>query len=1234
MTLQLPTCPGRPNFLRTRAAFAIFVSLAFGMTEIHAQFVAANYDFSAGAADSTGNQASLMLQGAAAVSGGKLILHDLADKATVNIPNTALYATGVQAIELEAKFHVNAFKGYGVAAAEIIKLNCGWDAQMMVVQDKWGAKPLIRSGAGREVVSAAVLNPYWPLGMEHHVRIILDVHQSRVWIDGRLINTITATGDLAKWNRSGVTSLVMGSFDGTIDNVVMRRWATIPSYPDLSTPPTITSLIRNTDGTIQIIFDSNPGQYYTVETSPDGVTWTAQADTITLASALSTTLLMETEDSATLQVRVTAGNAFTGQGPLMVSHAVGSTLLGSSTTFAWNANEVGVEEWQVLAGSTLGGSQYFQSFGIPGTSTQYPVTGLPTSGEDVHVTLRYRKGTLWAEKKFLFHAAQTDGLPVDREGIYPVAQGDYHGVEQILVLSNRWIIVAVTDVKEVLDRVNTLSSGAFNTQVKNWMGSEPAGNPPNWTAYTGQSNVRDTYIAQARVDLNEARYTDTTYYAISSADASAYSTALAPTKASQYYVGLDKGQIPGAHPLHYAHYCYLELPEAMVSGKHYTITLDDGKYATFLYDELRTVSRAIKVNQAGYLPDAGKKYAYMGAYVHGEGPLPLAHATTFNVINAATGDVALTGTVTLREANPRFSVTSSSPDPATRPYMHGEDLYQIDLSDLEEEGNFFISVPGVGRSWTFRHHADAYGEPFYIAARGLFHQRASMRYNLPYTPFSRAKAHSEAIFESGLVAFGFGTFNPPSPYEVFDIVGGSIDYNQATENVLGGWYDAADWDRNIKHYTCIFDLLNAYELAPAKFTDGGLNIPESGNGIPDILDEAEYGLEVWTRSMDAGGGVSGFVETFMHPSMTDPAAKYAYSRRTRWSSLIYAAAAAQYAELIAPFNSTKSAAYRLLAERAFEYGNDPANSLGEALIPAKHNRGTGTAYNFEWTEQDSYLQPYLFHAKLRLYLLTQDSDCLTGIQDHLATGATPWAWPNTYKDCVSWFYFAIAHRGAAIFPSSLVTHWKNKFINEANVLLGQVENMGYRHTWPRHQDYWLAWGESNMANRGRVLLQAYALTQNAAYRDAAICNMDYMLGTNPMGMSWTTGIGAAYPAVFQHAVSELDGIDDPVPGLTLYGLDGAPMNYVLRDQVWKSPDNPSVTSSTTFFTDPAVPFYRRWMAHPTLNVGQCEFTIHETVSATIFSCAMLAPDGWTPSTALKERKPRNKKSLYGYWYLP
>jgi hypothetical protein len=68
--------------------------------------------------------------------------------------------------------------------------------------------------------------------------------------------------------------------------------------------------------------------------------------------------------------------------------------------------------------------------------------------------------------------------------------------------------------------------------------------------------------------------------------------------------------------------------------------------------------------------------------------------------------------------------------------------------------------------------------------------------------------------------------------------------------VWGGWHDAGDWDREDWHPTVSNELLLTYELAPHKFRDGELNIPESGNGIPDIVDEARW-VSIFTSASSA-----------------------------------------------------------------------------------------------------------------------------------------------------------------------------------------------------------------------------------------------------------------------------------------------------------------------------------------------------------------------------------------------
>lgn len=824
-----------------------------------------------------------------------------------------------------------------------------------------------------------------------------------------------------------------------------------------------------------------------------------------------------------------------------------------------------------------------------------------------------------------------DGLPPELEGVRPLERPVYHGVAQLLVLSDRWVIVVTHDLDRLFQEIDRRSGGELQRMVARWRASEQAGRP-DWTAYRGRWSVRDQHIAAAREAIGERRLSEPGYYTIRSDDDPRYAQPQPPTRADRLLVSAGLDRTYGVFEVDWHNDNYLELPRPMRDGCRYTIALADGRAVTFRFDRLATVSRAIKVNQVGYLPDAGRKVAYLGAWLGRFGPLPLPGVEQFEVIDAATGDVAYRGTVTLAEADPRFAPAKDGDDPAAQPRMYGEDVYELDFTPLTATGVFFISVPGVGRSWPFRHAPDAYGEAFYTAARGLYHQRAGIAIEDAYSAWTRPAARNTTVYESQLVFLPPHLVERPKGYEVFDIIGGSIDRSVRHDDVVGGWHDAADWDRNLYHYACVFDLLNAYEAAPERFTDGQLNLPESGNGVPDILDEAEFGLRVWLTSMDARGGVSGMVETWTHPRIDDPNVAYTFSVRTRWSSLIFAAAAAQYAQLAAPHDPVRATTYRTAALRAYAFGHDPANSLGRYEMHAKKNRGQGEPYTVTYQEQESDLWPYLLHARCRLYLLTGEAAWLDGVDDLASKAHRPMQWRFSAKDWSVWIYDSLVKCRAGL-PASLVTEWERYFIAEADRLAALQAESPYRCAWPRKLDNRLAWGASTMFNYNRVLSIAWRLTGAARYRDAMLANADFMLGANPMGMSWTTGLGMVYPIDFQHANSENDGLWDPVPGITVYGITGGPIFHRFRETVWQSPspDGPVQFASPE---QQDVPLWRRWMVHPHVNTAQCEFTVWETMAATIYTMAQQLPGEWRPSEALRQRRPRRDDELYGRWYLP
>lgn len=857
----------------------------------------------------------------------------------------------------------------------------------------------------------------------------------------------------------------------------------------------------------------------------------------------------------------------------------------------------------------------------------------------------YRHAVLLASAMLFVQSAQAkvlngnaevplSDLPVEKQGKYPLQQPEYSGqVKQLLLLNDRWVVVGIYDLPELATKLDDMSGGQLFKAHHDLIYAQETGGK-NWDAYWAPTKIAKEFLVEAREELGERKLDLPSAYSISSPGDPAYSKPREPSKATRTIVALGGKRQPGMHETDYAHYGILELPEPMKPGQQYTITVGERGSVTFTYDEMNLVSRAIKVNQAGYLPDAGKKLAYLGAFGAELGPIPFEQAKEFKVIDAKTGEVALTGPVQLIEKNPLFAPKNKD-DTSQRPSMYGEDLYGIDLTPLKAEGDFFITIPGVGRSWTFRHAPDAYGEAFYTAARGFFHQRAATALDKPNTWWTRPKSTMhDKIYEGGYVAFPQQT-GGPRDFPVFDAVGATINLEKFTENVIGGWYDAADWDRNQTHYVAVFDMLNAYEAAPQKFTDGQLNLPESGDGTPDILNEVAWGLECWRRSQDERGAVSGFIETNTHPGYDDENHPYAFSKRTRWASLIYAAAAAQYARLVKPFDAKQSELYAESAKRAWAFGINPENSLGKITLEAKTKRGTDEPYTREWEELDTMIAPYRVHAAMQLNRLTGDPAYLENIGQYSKEGHGPFQWSFSHKDFSAWIYADLALDPDKRLAAEVVEEWRKKYIDSADALLADLEGAPYKQTWPRSKDFWAGWGASTVTNFNRNLFIAYKLTGDKKYLDAIALNTDFMLGANPLGMSWTTGIGYVYPIDIQHHNSQDDGIMDPVPGITIYGLNGGPaMHYRGRDFAWdsKTPDDKAVPFMKV--ENRNVPFYRCWSAHPHVNVGQCEFTVHETMASTVFSTAVLLGEGWTPGDDLKKRGPRKEELLFGYWPMP
>ena len=177
----------------------------------------------------------------------------------------------------------------------------------------------------------------------------------------------------------------------------------------------------------------------------------------------------------------------------------------------------------------------------------------------------------------------------------------------------------------------------------------------------------------------------------------------------------------------------------------------------------------------------------------------------------------------------------------------GEHIYEMDISTLGS-GTYHIRIPGLGRSDTFYVGGQAVQNLYYKTMRGFYHQRCGTVHEEPYTWVTKPD-YFRQVYESGNPVLGKPNcwVNPPDEY---------IPYpGEEIRTFSGGYHDAADFDSFTYHLWATLDILLAYEMFSTAFEDGDLNIPESGNGIPDILDEAEWGLKTFLELQNPDGSV-------------------------------------------------------------------------------------------------------------------------------------------------------------------------------------------------------------------------------------------------------------------------------------------------------------------------------------------------------------------------------------------
>jgi endoglucanase len=144
------------------------------------------------------------------------------------------------------------------------------------------------------------------------------------------------------------------------------------------------------------------------------------------------------------------------------------------------------------------------------------------------------------------------------------------------------------------------------------------------------------------------------------------------------------------------------------------------------------------------------------------------------------------------------------------------------------------------------------------------------------------------------------------------------------------------------------------------------------------------------------------------------------------------------------------------------------------------------------------------------------------------------------------------------FAKEAAQNMAQKIVSFANLYLSKVNSSAFATVMGALPGEFNWGSNSNAANQGIALINAYIITRDKKFIDAALSNMDYLLGRNATGYCFVTGIGYKSTMRPHHRPSIADGIEDPVPGL----LAGGP-NVGMQDQAWYEFKEPETAYSDT-----------------------------------------------------------------------
>ena len=502
----------------------------------------------------------------------------------------------------------------------------------------------------------------------------------------------------------------------------------------------------------------------------------------------------------------------------------------------------------------------------------------------------------------------------------------------------------------------------------------------------------------------------------------------------------------------------------------------------------------IRLNQIGFYPNAQKFAVWVGD-----------KQDSFFILTENKKDTVFRGRLSLQRVNNISQKTTQI----------------ADFSNYKKTGKYIVAIPAIGFSYSFEISPNVHLDIAKGALKGFYYQRVSIDLPEKYA----GKWHRE--------------MGHPDDKILIHASAASIQRPEGTLiSSPRGWYDAGDYNKYIVNSgITTATLLSLYEDYPDFFKAFEVNIPESGNKIPDLLDEVLWNLRWMLTMQDPNDG--GVYHKLTNPSfdkmvMPNNATKPRYViQKNTIATLDFAAVMAQASRIFKTYKKelpSLADSCLIASKRAWNWAKEnPKIVYRQNEMNKTFDPDIVTGGYEDRSDSDEWIW-----AATELYVTTKDDNYYKAVNLYPETAMSLPSWNQVQM--LAYYTLIRNEKNLTDLGKKDLLNLKKKLIAFGDELLLGVDNQAFNTIMGKSvKDY--MWGSSShAANQGIALLQVFRINSDKKYLAGALGNLDYLLGRNATGYSFLTGFGSKQVMFPHHRPSEADGIVEPVPGL----LSGGP----------------------------------------------------------------------------------------------